>query len=412
MKEMKIMIKNMLCLFLLAGMASCSKKNENYKALIKNGEIHYPGVISNAGYLAGNLRTMLKFNPGPDPKIAKYVIYWNNKQDSMTVSAVSHNPLDTVKVLVPGLSEGTYNFNIYSFDTDGNRSIMTTVNSVRVYGPVYLSGLFNRGYNADTPYLFNVLKGFVQLKYNKPDSINIETVVNYTDNNGAAKSVLLNPDSSMVTLPNFKIGSDVTYQSSYIPQKGAIDTFTVTGVTKFPPISRAGDITQFAIKNPGNPFLRSDEGQGKWGVPKDWQVTPNVINQDGGKGGGYSTDYGGVIHFEAKDYSGDPIINGKVFQSITLPAGDYQYDVTSQNYGGDINANEVVVLGTSLPDINNLNGNPSVLAMFHGDGGNIGNTHSMYFSLSKQTTITIGWVVSLQSYTYLQFRNVSLKILN
>jgi hypothetical protein len=137
-----------------------------------------------------------------------------------------------------------------------------------------------------------------------------------------------------------------------------------------------------------------------------------VVNQDGGKGGGYSTDYGGVIHFEAKDYSGDPIINGKVFQSITLPAGDYQYDVTSQNYGGDINANEVVALGTSLPDINNLNGNPAVLAMFHGDGGNIGGTHSMFFSLSKQTTITIGWVVSLQSYTYLQFRNVSLKILN
>jgi hypothetical protein len=289
---------------------------------------------------------------------------------------------------------------------------MTTVNSVRVYGPVYLSGLFNRGYNADTPYFFNVLQGYVQLKYNAPDSINIKTIVTYTDNNGKVKNILLKPDSNMVTLPDFKVGSEVTYQSSYIPQRGAIDTFTVTSSTKFPPISRAGDITKFAIKNPGNPFNRSDVGQGKWGLPQDWQVTPNVINQDGDKGGGYSTDYGGVIHFEAKDYSGDPLINGKVFQSITLPAGNYQYDVTTQNYGGTIDANEVVAVGTTLPDIGNLNGNPLVLAMFHGDGNNIGYTHTLFFTLTKQTTITIGWVMSLQSYTYCQFRSVSLKILN
>src|SRR4051812_45446866 len=86
LKTMKLSI-NTTWLLLLVAAAGCSKKNENYKDLIKDGEIHYPGVISNAGYRAGNLRTMLVWNPGPDPKIAKYKVYWNNKQDSLETPA-------------------------------------------------------------------------------------------------------------------------------------------------------------------------------------------------------------------------------------------------------------------------------------------------------------------------------------
>jgi hypothetical protein len=410
MKEMKIIIKNMLWLFLLAGMAGCSKKNDNYKALIKGGEIHYPGVISNPGYLAGNLRTMVKFNPGPDPKIAKYVIYWNNKQDSLSLAAVSHDPLDTVKVLVPGLKEGTYNFNIYSIDTDGNRSIMTTINSVRVYGPVYLSGLFNRGYNADTPFVVNFATGNVQLKFNAPDSINLKTVVRYIDNAGKTNTAILRPDSNTITLINYKFDTEVTYQSSYIPLRGAIDTFTVASVSAFPHISRVGDITSFFIKNAGNPFYRSDSGTGKWGLPKDWQYNTNVLNQDGGKGGGWSTDWGGVIHFESKDWSGDGVTNGKVYQTITLSAGTYALDIITQGHGGTLNANEVVAAGTSLPDIDNLNSG-NTLALYHADQDHIDGTHTLSFTLTQKTTITFGWVVSTQSTTYLQFKQVVLKSL-
>jgi hypothetical protein len=45
--------------------------DENYKKLLAGGEIIYPGVISNQNYRAGNLRTMLVWNPSPDPKIVK-----------------------------------------------------------------------------------------------------------------------------------------------------------------------------------------------------------------------------------------------------------------------------------------------------------------------------------------------------
>lgn len=407
---MKINIKNLIWLLFVVTMFGCSKKNEAYKDLIKGGEIYYPGVIGKPDYLAGNLRTMLLWSPSPDPKIIKYKVYWNNRQDSMTLNATSHSPLDTVKVIVPGLNEGTYNFNVYSIDSEGRSSIAININGVRVFGPKYQSGLFNRAYNAVTPYLLDILKGEVKLQFNAPDSINTKTVVNYTDNDGKAQTAILSGISNVVTLSNFKFGTKVTYQSSYIPVRNALDTFTVGGVTDFPDINRAGDITAVFIKNPGNPFYRSDAGSGKWGLPLDWQYNSNVVNQDNGRGGGWSTDNGGVIHFEAKNYGDAPLVNGKVYQTITLPAGTYDLDFETAGYGGNFNANEVVAIGNTLPDITNLNGNNAVLAIYQGNSGNMGGTHTLTFTLTQQTEISLGWVVSEDTYTYLQFKKVALRI--
>jgi hypothetical protein len=408
---MKSNLKNRILLLLLAAaIFGCSKKDENYKALIKGGEIYYPGVIANQNYRAGNLRTMLLWSPSPDPSITKYKIYWNNKQDSMIVVATSHVPADTVKVLVPNLTEGSYSFSIYSIDDRGHISIPLAINNVSVFGQKYQSGLFNRGYNADTPFIANLLAGTVQLKFNKKDTtvINTKTIVKYVDNTGKTTTLTLKPDSTTITLQDFKFGTDVTYQSSYLPVKGAIDTFTVSTPSTYPNVRRIGDITSFYIKNPGNPFYRSDSGTGKWGLPKDWTYNSNVVNQNGSTAGGWSTDGGGVIHFETQDWGGNGVNNGKIYQSFTLPAGNYAVDYITAGYGGDINANEVVAAGTTLPDITNL-GSP--LAIFHGDANSIGGTHTITFTLTQPTTVAIGWVVSTGVYTYLQFNSIKLRSL-
>ncbi|TFF35475.1 DUF4998 domain-containing protein [Mucilaginibacter psychrotolerans] len=407
---MKIKLQYLLWLLLIAAVTGCSKKNENYKLLTAGGEIYYPGVIFKPSHKAGNLRTMLLWNPSPDPKIKNYRVFWNNKQDSVIIDATSHDPADTVKVLIPDLKEGTYNFTIYSINTNGNISIPVSLNGVRVYGPIYQSGIFNRGYNADKPY--TVKPGSVQLNFNqiKVDSvtINTRTVIKYITTAGSTQTISLKPSDSTVVVNDLQLGTPVTYQSSYLPFKGAIDEFTVQTPTTFPTIKLEGEVTGFFIKNPGYPFYRSDNGTGKWGLPKDWQYNRNVVNQDGGKGGGWSTDNGGVIHFESKDYSGDGITNGKVYQTISLPAGRYALEIETAGNGGTINANEIVALGESLPDIDNI-GTP--LALYHGDQNSIGYSHTLNFTLSQSSTVTIGWVVSTGSYTYLQFKGMKLRIL-
>lgn len=222
----------LLCCLVLQG---CTKDDTEFKSYLKDGEIVYPGRTSAVLNKPGNLRTALWWNPSTDPTITKYVVYWNNKTDSVVVKATSHSPLDTVKVIIPDLKEYTYSFVIYSYDALGRKSVPVEANNVRVFGTLYQSGLLNRPYNGTTPYTLND-NGSLLLNFNTPDTININTVIKYTNAAGVVVEKILKPDSATVLLPNYKPGSNIQYRSSYIPGKGALDTFTVAAYSTFPRI--------------------------------------------------------------------------------------------------------------------------------------------------------------------------------
>lgn len=234
---MKQYIRVNCWILLLAVFVNCSKKNEDYKDFLAGGEIKYPGIISNTGYKAGNGRTMLTWSPSPDPNIQQYIIYWNNKQDSLLLNAGSHNPGDTVKVLIPNLKEYVYSFTVFTQDAKGHRSIPTDINNVKVFGAAYQQALLNRGYNADSAAVVYA-DGRVKLNFNTPDTINITTRIRYTNTSDVVVEKMLAPDQDSIILPDFKFGTTVQYRSSYIPIAGAIDTFTVTQYDDFPPIKR------------------------------------------------------------------------------------------------------------------------------------------------------------------------------
>lgn len=216
----------------------CSKKPTDYRSFLRGMEITYPGKISNASVLPGNGRAMLVWNPSPDPSITKYVVYWNNNADSLVLSAVSHMTSDTIKCIVDKLSEYSYSFFIYSYDGDGNRSVVTEIGNARVYGPIYQSGLHNRIPNPGTPFVVNA-DGSVTLYFVPPiDTINITTRVKYVKTTGDTVSVYISRDSGSITLPGYKTSTAVVYQSSFIPKKGAIDTFYTGGYDTFPRIYR------------------------------------------------------------------------------------------------------------------------------------------------------------------------------
>ena len=397
------------CLVLLIALLhGCSKKDKDYEVYLQGGEHVYPGVVANTGFRPGDQRVLLTWNPSPDPSIAKYVIYWNNRQDSMTVNATSHSPADTVKTLVTGLKEYVYAFSIYSYDTKGHVSIAITLNNVKVYGPVYRGGLLNRPYNATTPYSFTSA-GTVILNFNTPDTINITTIIRYTNNSGVQKDTSLSPAKNTIGLPDYQFGTTVQYRSAYIPVNGAIDTFNTPAFDNFPDIKLLGNVTPLFIKNPGTPFVRSDNGTGKWGLPKDWLYNTNVLNQNGNTAGGWSTDGSpsGVIHFESKDWSGPGVTNGKIYQTFTLPAGSYTAQFTSDGGGSGsfIDGNFVVAAGTTLPDISALSG---ALGLAHWDQNNVGGTHSFTFTLNASTVVAIGWVVSTGTTSWNHINSITL----
>ncbi|MDB5121810.1 MAG: hypothetical protein JWN56_3028 [Sphingobacteriales bacterium] len=275
------------CLFLLSIILfGCGKEDTEFKSFLNDKEIIYPGRMSKIVASPGNQRIGLAWNPSSDPSIKKYVIYWNNKKDSLVVNATNHNTSDTVKVIVPNLNEYTYSFTVYSFDDKGNKSIPLEVNNVKVFGSAYQSNLLNRPYNATNPYLLDETTGSVALNFSTPDTINISTVIKYTNKLGVVEEKQLGPQSNSMTLTNYKAGTIIQYKSSYIPVKGSIDTFNVANYSEFPRIYSYVEcdkslFQEVRLSNDVNTY------EGQTSISKLWdrsvgpQGYPNIFHSDG-----------------------------------------------------------------------------------------------------------------------------------
>lgn len=283
---MKIVLNISLCLgLLILVFVGCGKKDQDFKSFLNGHEVVYPGLVTTTSYGPGNLRTALYWHPSTDPSITKYLIYWNNKADSMVVNATSHTPTDSVKVIIPNLLEYVYTFTVYSLDAKGNRSIPLDISNVRVYGPVYQSRLLNRAYDPVTPYVVNA-NGSVTLNFSAPDTINISTDIRYTNTSGTVVEKPLAPTANSITLTDYKSGTTVQYRSSYIPVKSAIDVFTAPQYSDFPQIFSLVqcDKSLFAkvkLPNDMNPYEGDTDIDRLWDGSVGPQGFPNIFHSDG-----------------------------------------------------------------------------------------------------------------------------------
>lgn len=219
MKLNSYTITAIFSILLLIG--SCSKDATSYQEYLDNKEKIYPGFPNAIGAASGNYRVKLSWTPSPDPTVDKYRIFWNNGADSLEVPAGS--PSLKVEVMIPNLVEYNYSFTVYSYDQKGNKSVPVSLNNVKVYGDSYKASLTNRFLNTTTPYELDGAD--LTLHFMEPDTINTETSIIYTQVNGTERTLKLLPEASSIKLENYKTGTTVKYQSSYIPVRGAIDTF-------------------------------------------------------------------------------------------------------------------------------------------------------------------------------------------
>jgi hypothetical protein len=217
---------------LLIIILSCGKQQTDFRNFLGGHEKIYTGSVGDVISMSGSLKTLLKWKSSTDPSIVKYAIFYN-KKDSVIVDVKAKT--DSVSALIENLQEFVYSFTIYSYDAAGNKSVPRVVNNVKVYGPIYQASLLNRPYNADVPYVVKP-NGDVELNFNAPDTINIDTKVKYTSTSGTVKEAELAPGDSILTLSDYKPNTEVTYVSSYKPERNAIDVFTVGTASVFPQI--------------------------------------------------------------------------------------------------------------------------------------------------------------------------------
>ncbi|MGX5689727.1 DUF5013 domain-containing protein [Arcticibacter tournemirensis] len=127
--------------------------------------------------------------------------------------------------------------------------------------------------------------------------------------------------------------------------------------------SELGDVTSKYLKNTGYPFIAAAMAPGgRWGNLADW--TANAAAKSHSGYGGFASDDGGVMNMEC-GWGSPYITNGKIYQTTTLPAGKYTFQVVEFSWKGTKDPAYIVVAeGTSLPDFNAIAGNSLGYAPF------------------------------------------------
>lgn len=230
---MKVLKNIAILLMLIGGLVSCDGMDAHYKDLIGDGPIVYIGKVDSLKALAGRDRVQIEWRKLLDPRAKKAVVFWDNGVKSVEVAL---EPGKDMKYIIDGLAEGTYVFNVYTYDDLGNSSIQSETTGT-VYGVGYEKLLFNSQIKSA------VLKnGVLTVTFTDPqDNTLFGSEIRYTNTKGEVETAKLvyrtfvpgdeesgEPGKIVV---NTKIeiknlsGKRIEFRSVYLPEPTAIDYF-------------------------------------------------------------------------------------------------------------------------------------------------------------------------------------------
>ena len=213
-----------------------------------------------------------------------------------------------------------------------------------------------------------------------------------------------------VTIPEgFTSGSAITV---------AKDGITTTSDKTLNKLEPGMDVSAYALKNYKQPFAADEAfcseagveqptaannyGDKKWYIPAYWTLNEAAKNRLTGETTAGGLQQNAIIMQAAKGWDGSDfkaITNGKIYQTTTLPAGDYKLTVIFQEYFLNNKENGenlflVVNKGKDLPDIVDGKLANSVEGMHEFTGEHKAETVDLSFSLSEQSEVSIGFVAT------------------
>ncbi len=224
---------------------SCTKTTgDAYKKYEKGGEITYPGRADSVFVYSGLNKVKVSVALGNDPLVTKVRVYYNNLQDSTDVSVTRTAGKDTANIIISELTEGNYNFVIYTYDTQGHKSVPVNASGV-VYGPSYLTSLSNRTLKSVTE---SVDGTKINLSWGEPAGGELGIELNYVGQDGVTRKILVAPTEVNTQLPDYKESTELSYKSLYKPDSLAFETFSpVASTVILPKFERQLDKSKFSL---------------------------------------------------------------------------------------------------------------------------------------------------------------------
>jgi hypothetical protein len=191
-----------------------------------------------------------------------------------------------------------------------------------------------------------------------------------------------------------------------------VNGFPITGKPLLNPDVK-GDISVFYLKNYKQTFISTTaSGTGRWRIPTDWTITSPILNHGGY--GGWGSDDGTVLAVES-GWGAPAVVNGKMYQTITLPAGNYTFTAVLYKNGFNNPVYIAAAAGNTLPDATAVP--TSSLGYFsmvstHLDAGASDTFPSFSFTLTQTTQVSLGFVISNMTTTGEFWRVKSVKLVS
>ncbi len=114
------------------------------------------------------------------------------------------------------------------------------------------------------------------------------------------------------------------------------------------------------------------------------------------------------MDFYANKATTGALENAKIYQTTDLPEGAYYAAFVPFSFVGKNNCYFVVTKGVELPDIDDVESNPNVIAYLHWDETTELVKQGMEFEVSASGPVTIGFVVSNDEGGRVKIKSVSL----
>lgn len=258
----------LLALFIGVGLYSCQNQDDIYQEFVKKGGYVYPQKTNGLATYSGYKRIKLVWDVPKDPSVRTAKVYWNNKVDVRDVDYAAHVG-DRVELIVDGLEERAYTFQLVNFDSNGNQSMVSEV-TVSPYAENWLMTHAERTVSSAE------VKGTAaDLVMSYGTNEMIATRFRYVNKNGETVVYDQNLDASSnkISLPDAVSGKRFEYSSSYCPAEG-LDTIW-NGWTRSPnPISGRLDCTSwgtavtanqiYGTSVPGNVFDGIIDANHRW----------------------------------------------------------------------------------------------------------------------------------------------------
>ncbi len=415
MKQTKYLFFSIISVYLIIIAAISCTPMDDYLKYTDGKEIIYTGQVDSLHFRSGKGRVVFSGLLISDPNVDKVVAYWNSRKDSVVIDDIINKrgeasvfPID-ISITLP---EGSYNFEVITFDTKGNHSVIRDERGIS-YGEKYERGLYNRP-------IQNVKQeeGYVEISWYNADPTSF-IALEFEDENNVRHQRIITADMDTAMLRNCKEASPIIVQTCFLPNEYAIDTFKLEKKI----INADADYTTKYIKNSGaggagiegtvlGVTTIGSDSKTECGYPADWIVSDEVKVDDIIQGWVNSkTKRDRALNFYSTKEKN--IINGKVYQIISLDKSG-QYTISYNCLKGTPPAADwnkadvyfVVAKGKNLPDITDLRTmegskvlNENTLGFYHiektipvkGDKG-----HNVTFKVEENTEITFGFVMDLK----------------